>query len=174
MARSDRRTGERRKGERRALARSAASAPATPPPARAAHEAKPERRTRDRRGTERRSTPRRREERHASELRVDWRCDDTFLYAYASNVSNLGIFIQTREPAAPGTLLDLVFEPDGQMPPFTVPGIVAWVNAYRENGDNPNPGMGVRFTEMDLPTRERLLALIRRIAYLRGDPPAQA
>ena len=47
---------------------------------------------------------------------------------------------------------------------------MAWVNCVRENGDNPNPGMGIRFVNLQPDERERLVEVIRTIAYLRDVP----
>jgi type IV pilus assembly protein PilZ len=47
--------------------------------------------------------------------------------------------------------------------------MVVWINPVRMHGDNPNPGMGVRFIELALEERERLVALVRRLAYLADD-----
>ena len=51
--------------------------------------------------------------------------------------------------------------------PSSSKGCVAWVNCVRENGDNPNPGMGIRFVNLQPDERERLVEVIRTIAYLR-------
>jgi len=39
----------------------------------------------------------------------------------------------------------------------------------RADGDNPNPGMGVRFVNLQPDERERLVEVVRTIAYVR-DP----
>ena len=102
---------------------------------------------------------------------VDWAVDcvaeDTFLYASLANISEMGIFVRTLEPLAIGTKLMLSFSPPGSVS-FKFPGVVAWVNEVKENGDNPNPGMGVRFVDLSLPDRERLVEAFRAIAYLRN------
>lgn len=97
---------------------------------------------------------------------VDCVADDTFLFAAITNVSELGIFVRTLEPLAVGTPLMLSFAPTGH-DPFKLAGEVAWVNPLRDNGDNPNPGMGVRFAKLAPDDRERLVEVIRTIAYLR-------
>jgi type IV pilus assembly protein PilZ len=99
---------------------------------------------------------------------VDCVASDTFLYASIANISEMGIFVRTTEPLAVGTKLVLAFSPPGHEP-FKLEGTVAWVNRVRENGDNPNPGMGVRFTSLGPDERERLVDVIRTIAYVR-DP----
>lgn len=97
---------------------------------------------------------------------VDCVADDTFLYASIANISEMGIFVKTTEPLAMGTKLVLSFSPPGHEP-FKLEGQVAWINRLRENGDNPNPGMGIRFVALKLDDRERLVEVIRTIAYVR-------
>ena len=50
---------------------------------------------------------------------------------------------------------------------------VQWVNAVRQDHDNPNPGMGISFVDLTLADRERIVAAIRTIAYLRESPCPQ-
>ena len=99
---------------------------------------------------------------------VDCVAEDTFLFASITNISAMGIFVKTIEPKAVGTRLTLTFEPPGYEP-FKLDGTVAWINHLRSNGDNPNPGMGVRFINLRPEDRERLVEVIRTIAYVR-DP----
>ena len=96
---------------------------------------------------------------------VDCETDETFLYASIANISQMGIFVRTTEPLTPATELWLSFSPPGHEP-FKLRGVVAWINPVRANGDNPNPGMGVRFVDLTLAERERLVEIIRAIAYL--------
>jgi type IV pilus assembly protein PilZ len=97
---------------------------------------------------------------------VDCVASDTFLYAAISNISQMGIFVRTTDPIAIGTRLILSFAPPGHEP-FKLEGAVAWINKLRDNGDNPNPGMGVKFTALKPEDRERLVEVIRTIAYVR-------
>jgi len=91
---------------------------------------------------------------------------DTFLFASIANISEMGIFVKTTDPLAIGTKRTLAFAPPGYEP-FKLQGKVAWVNKVRDNGDNPNPGMGIRFLDLELPDRERLVEAILTIAYVR-------
>lgn len=109
---------------------------------------------------------RRAHDRHDVEWAVDCEASDTFLYAAITNISEMGIFVMTREPLAVGTALRLAFAPPGQAP-FALAGEVAWVNHVRADGDNPNPGMGVRFVDLRPEDRERIVEAIRTIAYVR-------
>jgi len=119
-----------------------------------------------------------RERRSYERIPVDWKVDyqsgETFLYSYITNISAMGIFIYSKEPLPIGARINLNFLPPGE-DPFALVGEVAWVNPWHEHGENLNPGMGVRFTELDLEARERLVQLVKTIAYLNGgtEPPSQ-
>jgi type IV pilus assembly protein PilZ len=80
----------------------------------------------------------------------------------------MGIFVKTTDPLAIGTGQVLTFAPPGYEP-FKLEGQVAWINPVRPNGDNPNPGMGLRFVNLRPDDRERLVEVVRTIAYVR-DP----
>jgi type IV pilus assembly protein PilZ len=111
-------------------------------------------------------------DRYEVEWAVDCIASDTFLYASITNISEMGIFVRTTEPLRLNTRLRLTFAPPGTQPEesFQLEGCVAWVNCVRENGDNPNPGMGIRFVNLQPDERERLVDVIRTIAYLRELP----
>jgi type IV pilus assembly protein PilZ len=110
--------------------------------------------------------------RNFDRFEVEWAVDcvasDTFLFASITNISAMGIFVKTTRPLRTGTRLVLSFAPPGSKS-FKLEGTVAWVNNVRPDGDNPNPGMGIRFVNLKPEERERLVEVIRTIAYLR-DP----
>lgn len=114
------------------------------------------------------------ERREHRRVDVTWAVDchdgDTFLYSYIKNISAMGIFISTRRPPALNTRLTLKFMPDTVTErPFELEGEVAWINQWRENGENLNPGFGVRFVNLTPDMRERLVSLVHAIAYLDGE-----
>ncbi|MBN2574236.1 MAG: TIGR02266 family protein, partial [Deltaproteobacteria bacterium] len=110
---------------------------------------------------------RREHERVAVCLEVDYRSDDTFLFAYITDMSAMGIFIQTMTPKPPGTLLNLRFRtPEGKR--LDVQGRVIWIN-QPHGADSINPGMGVQFVDLTQAERERIMALVRTFAYLSDD-----
>jgi len=108
-------------------------------------------------------------DRYEVEWAVDCVASDTFLYASITNISEMGIFVRTTDPLRVGTKLRLCFAPPGAES-FKLEGAVAWVNLLRANGDNPNPGMGIRFVNLQPDERERIVDVIRTIAYLRDMP----
>lgn len=98
---------------------------------------------------------------------VDCKTEDTFLYASIRNISELGIFVATREPLGIGTRVTLRFSPPGTSQGFVLAGVVQWINPVRLLAENRNPGMGIRFVDLTLDDRERLVEAIRTIAYVR-------
>jgi type IV pilus assembly protein PilZ len=129
------------------------------------------------RGDVRSDIDRRSFERREVTWSVDCETEDTFLYAAITNISEMGIFVRTTEPLPVGTELTLRFAPPrpplsaGPPPePFVLRGTVQWINRVQPLGDNPNPGMGVKFIDLRPDDRERLVEAIRTIAYLRDDP----
>ncbi len=99
---------------------------------------------------------------------VDCETEDTFLYASIRNISAMGIFVRTVEPLEVGTRVTLRFAPPSTTESFLLVGDVQWVN--RDVVSSPNPGMGIRFIDLSLDDRERIVDAIRTIAYLRDDP----
>jgi len=89
-----------------------------------------------------------------------------FLYEYTENISTGGLFIGTTEPLVVGTEVEMRFQPPGAEDVLEVTGTVMWVNPVREGDDNPNPGMGIQFGELDDETKSQLAEVVRAIAYL--------
>jgi type IV pilus assembly protein PilZ len=118
----------------------------------------------DRRGAERRI-----HERVHVDLEVDYRASDTFLFAYITDISAMGIFVRTETPAPKGTVLNLRFRVAGGEP-MDLEGEVIWVNPPRpDDAEGRNPGMGVRFHHLSAAQREEMLRLVRTFAYLNDD-----
>jgi uncharacterized protein (TIGR02266 family) len=100
-------------------------------------------------------------------LKVDCQYEGNFLFENAINISEHGIFIETREPMPAGTMIDLQFKLDEGDRAVEVLGEVIWINPVRPEGEkNHNPGMGIRFVNMKEIDKERVLSLIKRIAVL--------
>src|SRR5215813_5089790 len=72
---------------------------------------------------------RRQHERVLVDLEVDYRCEDTFLFAYTTDISATGICLQTRTPQKPGTRLNRrLGDATGQR--LELEGEVMWVKPY--------------------------------------------
>ena len=113
------------------------------------------------------SLNRRRSNRFEVTWQVDCETEDTFLYAYITNISEMGIFVKTEKPLAVGTELVLRFAPPAAEETFVLRGIVQWINPVRPLGENLNPGMGIRFQSLTPDDRERIVEAVRTIAYVR-------
>ena len=113
------------------------------------------------------SLNRRRSNRFEVTWQVDCETEDTFLYAYITNISEMGIFVKTEKPLAVGTELVLRFAPPSTEETFVLRGIVQWINPVRPLGENLNPGMGIRFQSLKPDDRERIVETVRTIAYVR-------
>ncbi len=81
------------------------------------------------------------------ELKVEYRKMNTFFSDFTKNISKGGTFIKTDKPLAIGTeFVFKLFVPVLQEP-FELRGRVVWHNtdAHKQNPDNPQNGMGIRF-----------------------------
>jgi type IV pilus assembly protein PilZ len=97
------------------------------------------------------------------DVEVDYGREDTFLFATNSNLSEMGIFIQSRHPYPSGTSLNVRFRPPGR-PEINVEGKVVWINDPRKNSHDP--GMGVQFVDVTPAQRDQILYLVKKFAYL--------
>jgi type IV pilus assembly protein PilZ len=113
------------------------------------------------------SLNRRRSSRFEVTWQVDCETEDTFLYAYITNISEMGIFVKTEKPLAVGTELVLRFSAPSGEETFVLRGVVQWINPVRPLGENLNPGMGIRFLSLQPEERERIVEAVRTIAYVR-------
>ena len=101
------------------------------------------------------------------DLEVDYKSADNFLFAYITDISAMGIFVQTRGPEPIGTRLNLRFMVPGQAQPFELEGEVIWVNPYRPGApDNLHPGMGIRFVDLAPEDRRRLAEYVKTLVLL--------
>lgn len=114
------------------------------------------------------SADRRSHERFDTELSVDYANGDNFLFSYIQNISEMGIFIRSLQPLPVGTRLTLRFGAEDERP-LELAGEVVWINPIRTMGENPNPGMGVRFVSLTPEQRELVVDLVRTVAYLQND-----
>lgn len=116
---------------------------------------------------ERRSGADRRQfERVLVDWAVDYRASDTFLFAYISDISAMGIFVRTPNPEPAGTRLNLRFSPPGGQL-VELEAQVIWINPPRNDDEQGRqPGMGLQFVDLSPAQREQVLRLVRTFAYL--------
>ncbi len=123
----------------------------------------------------RRGADRRTHERVLVDIEVDYKADETFLFAYITDISAMGIFVRTNNPEPEGTRLNLCFRvPDdlgGQL--VEIEGEVIWINPFRPNEPTRQPGMGIQFVDMTQQQREMILRMVRTFAYLDDEDEGQ-
>lgn len=114
-------------------------------------------------------TERRAEPRHPTRIEVDYGAAGTFLFAYITDISAIGIFIQAETIHPPGTSLDLRFSPGknagqaGEAEPFALRGTVVWTT---DGDDSHARGMGIELDDPSEHDRSRLEELVATVAYL--------
>lgn len=99
------------------------------------------------------------------DLKIDLESQEAFLFAYVENISELGIFVAMDKPLPVGTKLTLKFPAHGEVGALTLAGVVRWINPV----SGRYPGMGVAFDPLSAAQREKVVALVRAVAYLTRD-----
>lgn len=116
----------------------------------------------------------RKSERLQHELLVAYRTVDGFITDWAVNISRGGIFINTRNPLAVGSVVRLIISlPDAAFP-FDLTGRVIRVHPYDPNAEHaPDqvPGMGIEFVDVDEDKRARLERFVDRLRKELPDMP---
>lgn len=112
-----------------------------------------------------------RDRRTGERITVDWPIDyghqETYLFSYISDISTMGIFIQTQQPSPAGTRLRMRFSPPGQAK-MELSGKVVWINPPTDTDPTPDrqPGMGVQFIDVTEAQKGQLQSLIQKLAVL--------
>jgi uncharacterized protein (TIGR02266 family) len=75
---------------------------------------------------------------------------------YSLNISEGGIFIETDSPFLPGTELGLEFQLPQPPGPISTKGVVVRTVMPDNLGDNPAPGMGVKFTDLSSDDQKKI------------------
>ncbi|NMC71805.1 MAG: hypothetical protein GYA57_17310 [Myxococcales bacterium] len=99
------------------------------------------------------------------DFKIDLQSEESFLFAYVENISELGIFVAMEKPLPVGTKLTLRFPARGDVGPLTLGGVVRWINPP----SGRHPGMGIAFDPLSAAQREKVVALVRAVAYLTHD-----
>jgi uncharacterized protein (TIGR02266 family) len=91
---------------------------------------------------------------------VAYRSVGSFLTDWATNISQGGLFINTRKPLPVGTVVKLIIQLPGAAFPFDMTGRVTRVCPREADAA---PGMGIEFTELDGSKRERIEAFVEKL-----------
>ncbi len=97
------------------------------------------------------------------EIPVAYRSVGSFLTDWATNISQGGLFINTRKPLPVGTAVKILVQLPGASFPFQLEGRVTRVTEF-DNHANMVPGMGVQFTDIDEAKRREIEAFVERLS----------
>ena len=98
------------------------------------------------------------------EIPVAYRSVGSFLTDWATNISQGGLFINTRKPLPVGTTVKILVQLPGTSFPFQLAGRVTRVTEL-DNRANRVPGMGVEFTDVDESKRHELETFVERLRH---------
>ena len=104
---------------------------------------------------------RRRAARLQHELPVTYRTVGSFLSDWATDISQRGLFINTRNPLPVGTEVKLIIQIPGAAFPYDMVGRVARVVPL--DAKTGAPGMGVEFVDLDGAKREHIQAFVEQL-----------
>ena len=96
------------------------------------------------------------------ELMVAYRTVGSFLTDWATNISQGGLFINTRKPFPVGTEVRILIQLPGAALPHHLNGRVKRVSEF-DNHANQVPGMAVEFTDVDEPKRQKISAFVEKL-----------
>jgi type IV pilus assembly protein PilZ len=97
------------------------------------------------------------------EIPVAYRSVGSFLTDWATNISQGGLFINTRKPLPVGTSVKILVQLPGASFPFQLEGRVTRVTEF-DNHANMVPGMGVEFTDVDEAKRREIEKFVDRLS----------
>ena len=105
------------------------------------------------------------------ETRVQFKFDrfDGFISEYSANISPGGMFIRTRVPQPPGTVLDFEFRLGDGFELIRGRGEVIW-NRLEDEGPARPGGMGLHFLELAEGSRELIYRIVDQHVALGGTP----
>ncbi len=104
----------------------------------------------------------RRSSRLQHELPVAYRSVGSFLTDWATNISQGGLFINTRNPLPVGTLVKILIQLPVAAFPVDLNGRVTRIAEF-DNQANVVPGMGIEFTDVDSTKKEQIEAFVQKL-----------
>jgi len=108
------------------------------------------------------SDNKRKAERLHHEIPVAYRSVGSFLTDWATNISQGGVFINTRNPLPVGTEVKILIQLPGVQFPSQLEGRVTRITEF-DNHANQVPGMAVEFTAVEEPMRQEIEVFVDRL-----------
>lgn len=92
-----------------------------------------------------------------------------FISEFSANISPTGMYITTKTPEPPGSMLDFEFRLGDGFEIIQGKGEVVWTRAIAE-GPNRPPGMGIRFLELSEGSKELIYRIVDQYIQDGGTP----
>ena len=110
----------------------------------------------------------RRSHRTPVSIRIDYSTTDKFLWDFASNINEGGVFVETNKPLGIGTTVHLKFFLPNLENPIETSGEVVWVGSSEISEDDadsaePKMGMGIQFNELEGESKDAINQLIHEL-----------
>jgi len=99
-------------------------------------------------------------------LAVTYQDGESFIKAYAKDISSGGLFISTDNPLKQGEKFHLKLQIPGLLDPMDIKCEVAWARKQEGDTSEASIGMGVKFFELTDENKELLQPYIKTIAKL--------
>jgi uncharacterized protein (TIGR02266 family) len=96
------------------------------------------------------------------EIPVAYRSVGSFLSDWATNISQGGLFINTRKPLPVGTPVTIIVQLPGAKFPCELAGRVTRITEF-DNKANMVPGMGIEFTTLDAARTQQIAEFVSRL-----------
>jgi uncharacterized protein (TIGR02266 family) len=98
------------------------------------------------------------------DYKVDMRRDDSPYSDYSVDINQDGLFLKSRSPLAPGTIVNLEFSLPEDSRVIKVNGRVVWITKEFEEavGGRRGSGMGIEFQDLDDETRAHIGRVLRK------------
>jgi uncharacterized protein (TIGR02266 family) len=96
------------------------------------------------------------------EIPVAYRSVGSFLTDWATNLSQGGLFINTRKPLGVGTAVEILIQLPGEPFPSHLDGRVTRVTAF-DSHQNMVPGMAIEFVDVEPTRRAELERFVQRL-----------
>jgi uncharacterized protein (TIGR02266 family) len=98
------------------------------------------------------------------DYKVDLKRDDAEYSDYSVNINRDGLFLRSRSPLTPGTIVNLQFALPEDARVIKVNGRVVWITKEFEDRleGHEAPGMGIEFQDLDPEAAARIDRLVKR------------
>jgi uncharacterized protein (TIGR02266 family) len=98
------------------------------------------------------------------DYKVDMLRDDAEYSDYSVNINRDGLFLMSRSPLTPGTIVNLQFALPEDARVIKVAGRVVWITREFEEkvGGRAETGMGIEFQDVDPETQARIEGFVKK------------